>query len=571
MQKIVLNGKFIAGIIIATILISCIVSTGLSAQFVVGPQGPKGDVGATGPQGPKGEPGMTGLTGLTGQQGPKGDVGETGATGATGAIGPQGEKGPTGAQGPYLPDYDSGWVNTSELNGNYLTLVHNLNDVNNAIVDVTGKMMADGPIHSRYLGLSKLYDAGFNKTYALNGSSIIPHNIIQTTDGGYATIGYVDINYSLKIYAAKFDAFGNIEWNKTYGQADYTTCSQIIQDTSGGYAIIGYTAKADNDVMYLIKLDESGNMLWNQTFEKEKYDIYGLQIAQTSDNGYALFGELYSYENETSYTSTYFVKTDAEGNLQWSKIYDIDAEYSNINKMLSSTDGYVIAGIIAEKNETFDELDYNLYMFKIDQNGYVVWNKTYIIPNRLLLRSFAQTPDGGYILSGDMRDNESYSVLYMIKTDFNGNKKWDNALALSPDGSYAIFTIDLVPTFDGGYAFGGISRSRHIDNVDDNLPSLYQQIIGKTDAYGNLQWIKNYSSGLARVTSLIQTRDGGFAFVGYLAEAISDNVKMNIVKTSVNGEVGVAWTSLTSNNITLYRGESDPYWNYVRVRIWIAK
>ena len=39
-----------------------------------------------------------------------------------------------------------------------------------------------------------------------------------------------------------------------------------------------------------------------------------------------------------------------------------------------------------------------------------------------------------------------------------------------------------------------------------------------------------------------------------------------LVKTDV--ESGLAWTGSTANTVTLYRGATYAYWNYVRVRIW---
>ena len=36
-------------------------------------------------------------------------------------------------------------------------------------------------------------------------------------------------------------------------------------------------------------------------------------------------------------------------------------------------------------------------------------------------------------------------------------------------------------------------------------------------------------------------------------------------------ESGLAWTDSTADTITLYRGATDPYWNYVRVRIWTIR
>ena len=42
-----------------------------------------------------------------------------------------------------------------------------------------------------------------------------------------------------------------------------------------------------------------------------------------------------------------------------------------------------------------------------------------------------------------------------------------------------------------------------------------------------------------------------------------------LVRTNV--ERGLAWVDSTENTLTLYRGQTDYNWNYVRIRIWIPK
>ncbi|MCW4018544.1 MAG: collagen-like protein [Candidatus Bathyarchaeota archaeon] len=131
-------------------MVASALSTTVSMQFAVGPQGPKGDLGATE------------ATGATGPQGPQSEVGLTG---------------PAGSQGPYTPDYDSGWVNITDQNGQYYTLAHDLNTTADVIVDVSRKTTVDSSAYDRYLGLSRVYDRGFNITFPYprndSGSSIL--------------------------------------------------------------------------------------------------------------------------------------------------------------------------------------------------------------------------------------------------------------------------------------------------------------------------------------------------------------------------------------------------------------
>jgi hypothetical protein len=67
--------------------------------------------------------------------------------------------------------------------------------------------------------------------------------------------------------------------------------------------------------------------------------------------------------------------------------------------------------------------------------------------------------------------------------------------------------------------------------------------------------------------SVIRTEDGGYAFAGRISAG--DGAGIYLVK--VGAESGLAWTNSTPSTITLYRGATDSYWNFVRVRIWAIK
>jgi hypothetical protein len=77
------------------------------------------------------------------------------------------------------------------------------------------------------------------------------------------------------------------------------------------------------------------------------------------------------------------------------------------------------------------------------------------------------------------------------------------------------------------------------------------------------------NSELARV----KTGDGGYALAGDTQSYGAGYRDFWLVRTE--GEVGSAygfsWIDSTTNSIILYRGSADPYWNYVKVRIWQTK
>jgi hypothetical protein len=154
-----------------------------------------------------------------------------------------------------------------------------------------------------------------------------------------------------------------------------------------------------------------------------------------------------------------------------------------------------------------------------------------------------------------------------VVVDIAGKQSLDpmgGALAWSKTygGTSADYAYSLVQTGDGGYALAGYTKSYGSGNYDFWLV--------KTDAAGNMQWSKTYGGmGEDRAYSLVQTGDGGYALAGYTGSFGAGSYDFWLIKTDV--EMGLARTGLTNTTIILYRGKTDTYWNYVRVRIWLIK
>jgi hypothetical protein len=86
----------------------------------------------------------------------------------------------------------------------------------------------------------------------------------------------------------------------------------------------------------------------------------------------------------------------------------------------------------------------------------------------------------------------------------------------------------------------------------------------------NAQWSKTYGgTNDDGAQALVQTSDGGYAVAGPTGSFGAGNDDFWLVKTDV--EYGLAWIDSTANTITLYRGATDAYWNFVRVQIWQRK
>jgi len=536
-------GKLISGLIIA-ILVSSIASVGISTQFMTGPQGPQGETGLQGIAGPEGSQGLVGETGPRGLTGPTGATGATGATGSTGATGVTGATGSQGPQGEpgslNAPNYDSGWVDISDKRGEYFALAHDLNNTN-IILDITGKETIDGGPHKRYFGLTST-DYSISKFEKTFGGTALDYGrrVIATNDGGFAMIGttysygsgggdfwliktdsagVLDGGFALVGYTYSFgagdsdfwfiktDSKGNAQWNHTYGGAEDDRAYYLIDTSDGGYLISGWTFSygTGSSDFWLVKTNSDGIVEWSQTYGGEEKD-YMESVVETSA-GYTLIGQTFSFGLGDA--DVWLIKTDLSGNMLWNNTYGgIEREYGT--SLIQTDDGYVIAGT----TESFGAGGRDFWLFKTDANGVMLWNQTYGGSGRDEGMSVIETSDGDLVVFGFTCSFDANGDFWLIKTDMYGVEKWDQVYG----GSEAEDGRCVIETGDSGFVLLG-------DTSSDGAGSLDFWLI-KTDSLGQ-------------------------------------------VETSGLNEVGLAWWDSTANTVTLYRGEDDFHWNYVRVLLWI--
>ena len=111
-------------------------------------------------------------------------------------------------------------------------------------------------------------------------------SIHQTADSGYIMGGY---SYSYgsggqEYYLIKTDRNGDTLWTKSYGGLTDDAARSVQQTTDGGYMITGTSTSfgvSGYDV-FMVKTDASGNMMWTKTYGGTGTDI-GYDSKQTPD------------------------------------------------------------------------------------------------------------------------------------------------------------------------------------------------------------------------------------------------------------------------------------------------
>ena len=266
----------------------------------------------------------------------------------------------------------------------------------------------------------------WSKTYGGSGDEEA-YSVRQTSDGGYIIAGYAESfgGGERDFYLVKTDSQGIEEWSKTHGGSCDERAYFTQQTSDGGYIIAGYTESfgAGEDDFYLVKTDCQGIVKWSRTyggFSNER--AYSAQ--QTSDGGYIIAG--YTESFGAGNCDFYLVKTDSQGKVEWSKTYGESIENWATSVQQTYDGGYIIAGGSANSFENYVD---NLYLVKTDPQGAVKWSKVYeetyfkgssfkgtYLSLSIEGPSVQQTSDGGYIVIGFHKNVASY----FMKTDPQG-------------------------------------------------------------------------------------------------------------------------------------------------------
>jgi hypothetical protein len=376
--------------------------------------------------------------------------------------------------------------------------------------------------------------------------------LVQTATGEYV-IGTA----GSKFWLIKVDSQGKLLWIKSDWLEDSAYLTEHLYSmtptSDGGFAITGYAETVDGGKDFLLlKVDSQGNKLWSQTYNSGTYTNAGetipredmaTSVIQTRDGGYAMAGQTTTYTSLSSTYDSWLVKTDSQGNQQWTKQYSepnaAGAEYRVIQ---TSNGEYALA------TSEVRDFDFTvIQLTKTDSSGEVQWRNTYgqnkdpavtWYVDRYINAPCAlvQLNDGGFAVAGTMTEIiENGPISHnmgLLRVDSAGNELWtkmyharENMGTLSTEWAYS-----MTRTSDGGYAIVGTTESSwdssHIDAFFVKTESLEQppkptpppQPLAVSDVSGSVQvqspqqgdaWTQANDSASLSQGSKIKTEETG--------------------------------------------------------------
>jgi hypothetical protein len=229
--------------------------------------------------------------------------------------------------------------------------------------------------------------------------------------------------------------------------------------------------------------------------------------------------------------------------------------------LLSVLIGFLLVSFSAGPTSSYSAGSQDCWLVRVDAAGNLIWSKTYGGTGSDGVPTMIQTYDGGFAFFGPtMSFGAGAQDAWLVKVDSNGNIQWNKTYG----GTANEYAVYIIQTADRGYTLAGGTMSSGAGGEDVWLI--------KTDTSGNMLWNTTWGGpNNEEAYSLCQANDGSYVIVAYtrsfgFGTATPASSDWYLIKTST--EFGLTQIDSSANSITLYRGTTDPYWNFVRVRIW---
>ena len=264
--------------------------------------------------------------------------------------------------------------------------------------------------------------------------------IKETSDNGFIMTGYEnDSLYGSKLMMIKIDSASNLIWANAYGAPVQSKefGFDVVETNDGGYVAIGTTGSygAGDDDIYIVKADVNGNFVWGKTFGGVNYD-YGYGVSKIDNENNLMFSG--TIEPTTSGDDLCLFKTDANGNLIWSKHFQKNNFSLSPDGLIQKADGsFVISGTSQLNMGTTAQA----FLINTDASGNLLWSKNYSCTQHDEGAKVRETSYGGLVLVGNKASSFYNGQIYLVKTDASGNSGCNEA-TLTVNETPAVLQID---------------------------------------------------------------------------------------------------------------------------------
>ena len=248
---------------------------------------------------------------------------------------------------------------------------------------------------------------------------------------------------------------------------------------------------------------------------------------------------------------------NAQVYIEWQKSFGSTGtdQGSDIHQLSDGT--FIITGLIGanDGDATNSRGQGDVWLAKLDNQGSIIWKKNYGSTQGDNGDVILSTSDGGYIFvaygkknDGDinsLNSNNRAGGIWLVKTDSQGDIQWQKGYGGSSGSGDGGLGSKLITTTGGGYILFSWVTSTDGDLTGSGNHGAGDYWVAKLSATGVIQWQKCYggSSSESTPSNIIQTSDGGYAFIGH-SQSTNGDLTSNagdydvwVVKLSSTGSI----------------------------------
>lgn len=259
-------------------------------------------------------------------------------------------------------------------------------------------------------------DMQWSQTFGGEGDDLC-WGVLPVADEGYILVGETASfgSGAEDCLLIRTDASGNEQWRQTYGGEQGDRCFSIAFADDGGFVLAGqtYSAGAGDRDSYVIKTNASGEEQWSKTFGGEASDV-GHAVARTADGAFLVTGYTTSFATEAD--DPYLIKIDAEGEIAWTRVIPMPGRARTLTGEQTIDGGFVLGGYAHSRSDGGRAA----LMVKTDGEGNLEWSRDLFLTTtgQSIGYTVRATADGGALLTGHTTEGSAGDLdLFVVKVE----------------------------------------------------------------------------------------------------------------------------------------------------------
>lgn len=258
--------------------------------------------------------------------------------------------------------------------------------------------------------------------------------ILQNSNDEYIAVGKTKKNnYGVQAYIVNLNKQGQVQWQRTVGGDDEDVANDIIQTQNGNYLMTGTSKKwgGNSKGIYCLnfKLKTNGNGIvknWDHIYGAPGKLDKGVAADQMSGGDFAITGYTeYDQNPNQSNGQIFATRIENNGQMKWSRTIGNPESNKPSDILVDQNDDIVITGHSKASINGNDKM--STYTLKLDNSGNLQWDRAIRkYDNESYAESITLTnSNNNYVISGYSATPNNNKDAYLAKIGTNGNLKWD--------------------------------------------------------------------------------------------------------------------------------------------------